>query len=243
MQNSHPNTMSQHLDRKGRPPLRPPLHPPPRMIMCLLTVLALTVEGTYSNIASAGDGLIASAEPGWPQWRGPRRDGISDEEDLLSSWPHGGPELMWKIDGLGTGWSSPIIVGRQLFITGDTGDDLTVFAFDLKGNPEWRTRNGRAWKGPYPGARACCAFSEGRLYNMNAHGRVVCLDAASGTELWDVNILERFAAKNITWAPAARKPLWLHWTNATAEPYGPPSRLAIAHHTARRSCCDMPDVG
>ena len=196
MQNSHPNTMSQHLDRKGQPPL----HPAPRMTMCLLAVLALTVEGSYSKIAPVRDGLIASAESGWPQWRGPRRDGISDEKDLLSSWPQGEPELLWKIDGLGTGWSSPIIVGRQLFITGDAGDDLVVFAFDLKGNPEWRTRNGRAWKGPYPGARACCAFSEGRLYNMNAHGRVVCLDAASGTELWDVNILERFAAKNITWA-------------------------------------------
>jgi outer membrane protein assembly factor BamB len=35
---------------------------------------------------------------------------------------------------------------------------------------------------------------------MNAHGRVVCLDAASGQELWLVNILERFDAKNITWA-------------------------------------------
>jgi outer membrane protein assembly factor BamB len=38
------------------------------------------------------------------------------------------------------------------------------------------------------------------LYNMNAHGRVVCLDAASGKELWAVNILERFDARNITWA-------------------------------------------
>jgi outer membrane protein assembly factor BamB len=35
---------------------------------------------------------------------------------------------------------------------------------------------------------------------MNAHGRIVCLDAASGQELWAVDILERFEAKNITWA-------------------------------------------
>jgi outer membrane protein assembly factor BamB len=38
------------------------------------------------------------------------------------------------------------------------------------------------------------------LYNVNAHGRVVCLDAASGQEQWTVNILKRFDAKNITWA-------------------------------------------
>ena len=35
---------------------------------------------------------------------------------------------------------------------------------------------------------------------MNAHGRVACLDAATGKELWAVNVLERFEGRNITWA-------------------------------------------
>jgi len=150
--------------------------------------------------SSPADGLIASPEPDWPQWRGPRRDGISEEKGLLSSWPDDGPKLLWKIDGMGTGWSCPIIVGQRLYITGDVGDDLVIFALNRSGAVQWQVKNGRAWKGPYPGGRACCVFSEGRLYNMNAHGRVVCLDAASGKELWAVNILERFDAKNITWA-------------------------------------------
>ena len=34
---------------------------------------------------------------------------------------------------------------------------------------------------------------------MNAHGRVTCLDAATGREVWAVNVLKRFEAKNITW--------------------------------------------
>ena len=146
------------------------------------------------------DGLIASPEADWPQWRGPRRDGVSDEKGLLSSWPDDGPKLLWKIDGLGTGWSCPIIVGQRIYITGEAGNDLVIFALNRDGVVQWKVTNGRAWKGPYPGARACCVFSEGRLYNMNAHGRVICLDAASGKELWAVNILERFDAKNITWA-------------------------------------------
>jgi outer membrane protein assembly factor BamB len=150
--------------------------------------------------STPADGLIASPEPDWPQWRGPRRDGISDEKGLLPSWPEGGPKLLWKINGLGTGWSCPIIVGQRIYITGDVGDDLIIFALDRGGAVQWKVENGRAWKEPYPGARACCVFSEGRLYNMNAHGRVVCLDAASGRELWAVDILERFDAKNITWA-------------------------------------------
>ena len=158
------------------------------------SIWPLTVASTPA------DGLISSPEPDWPQWRGPRRDGISNEKKLLSSWPDSGPKLLWKIDGLGKGWSCPIIVAQRLYITGDVGDDLVIFAIDRSGTVQWKVKNGRAWKNPYPGARACCVFSEGRLYNMNAHGRVVCLDAASGKELWAVNILERFDAKNITWA-------------------------------------------
>ena len=161
---------------------------------------AIAFAAQPNEALASADGLISSPEPDWPQWRGPRRDGISDEKGLLSSWPDGGPKLLWKIDGMGTGWSCPIIVGQRLYITGDVGDDLVIFALNRSGAVQWMVKNGRAWKEPYPGARACCVFSDGRLYNMNAYGRVVCLDAASGKELWAVNILERFDAKNITWA-------------------------------------------
>ena len=165
----------------------------------VLALLAMAVGAGWSRAAEP-EGLIASPEPDWPQWRGARRDGVSDETGLLSNWPEGGPRLVWKVEGLGKGWSSPIIVGPRLYITGDVDGDLVVFAFDREGKPQWQATNGKAWKNPYPGARACCAFSEGRLYHLNAHGRVACLDADSGDELWEVNILERFEGKNITWA-------------------------------------------
>ena len=154
-----------------------------------------------SRTAEAGaDGPLASPEPDWPQWNGPRRDGISAEQGLLAKWPDAGPKLLWKIDGLGRGWSSPIIVGDRLYVTGDVEDDLVIFAFDLSGKPLWKAENGRSWTGSYPGARACCACSDGKLYHMNAHGRVACLEAGSGKEIWAVDVLERFQARNITWA-------------------------------------------
>jgi outer membrane protein assembly factor BamB len=34
---------------------------------------------------------------------------------------------------------------------------------------------------------------------MNAHGRLACLDAGTGSESWVVNVLERFGGKNINW--------------------------------------------
>jgi len=159
-------------------------------------IFCLSVASAFA----ADDGLIASAEPGWPQWRGPRRDGISDEKGLTPSWPEGGPGVLWKVDELGKGWSSPIVGGGRLYVTGDVGDDLVVYAFDSHGNLVWQTTNGRSWTGSFPGARACCTLSEGRLYHLNAHGRVTCLEATSGKEVWSTNILTRFDGPNITWA-------------------------------------------
>jgi outer membrane protein assembly factor BamB len=169
-------------------------------ILGLFGLFAPVVAGWVVAAESDADGPIASPELGWPQWRGPRRDGISDEKGLLPTWPENGPRLVWKVDKLGHGWSSPVIVGDRLYITGDVGDDLMIFAFDLNGKPVWHAKNGAAWTGPHPGARASCAYSEGKLYHMNAHGRVACLDAATGKELWAMNVLERFQGQNITWA-------------------------------------------
>lgn len=169
-------------------------------ILIFAAVAAGLLSLAATGLGESLDGLIASPEPGWPQWRGPRRDGISDEKGLLPSWPQDGPKLLWKIDGLGRGWSAPIVVHDRIYITGDIEDDLVLFAFDLQGKPVWRAKNGPAWKGSFPGARACCAYSEGRLYHMNAYGRVACLEAASGKELWSVDVLERFQGRNIQWA-------------------------------------------
>lgn len=146
--------------------------------------------------------LVASPEPGWPQWRGPRRDGISDEKGLLQEWPEGGPKLLWSISGLGRGWSSPIISKGTLYITGDVGDELHIFAFDLEGKPKWQAKNGRSWKGAYPGARGSCAYDAGRIYHINAYNRIACLDAADGKELWAVDLMARFEGRNIYWAIA-----------------------------------------
>ena len=163
-------------------------------------IAALICSATFTFSAHGqGVTLVRSVAPDWPQWRGPRRDGISEEKGLLPSWPAGGPKRLWTASGIGNGYSSPIVVDGTIYITGDRGDDLIISALSADGSLRWQSRNGAAWKRSYPGARSSCTYDAGRLFHMNAHGRVACLDAATGTEVWSVNVLERFDAKNITW--------------------------------------------
>jgi outer membrane protein assembly factor BamB len=135
----------------------------------------------------------------WPQFRGPRRDGISDERGLLQAWPDGSPKRLWTTTNLGRGYSSPIIAGNRVYITGDVGSELHVFCLDLSGKPIWTATNGFAWKNEYPGARASVTYNDGRIYHENAHGVIACLDPETGREHWTVDLLKAFKGQNITW--------------------------------------------
>jgi outer membrane protein assembly factor BamB len=143
---------------------------------------------------------VTLAAADWPQFRGPYRNGTSPETGLLPEWPASGPRLAWQADRIGTGYSSPVVQGETVWVTGDVGDDLVISALDRRtGTLRWRTPNGRAWKGQFPGARSTCTVADGRLYVLNAHGRLLCADAASGRELWAVDVLARFGGRGIEW--------------------------------------------
>ncbi|MGD9201972.1 MAG: hypothetical protein PVI26_10440, partial [Chitinispirillia bacterium] len=52
------------------------------------------------------------------QWRGPYRNGIYNETGLLASWPQDGPPLLFTLNNLGDGYSSPAVTGDRIYITG-----------------------------------------------------------------------------------------------------------------------------
>ena len=139
----------------------------------------------------------------WPQWRGIDRAGQSAETGLLKKWPDGGPKLKWSADGIGEGNSSVSVCDGMIYTTGNKGDKKSeveyITAMDLKGDIKWQKPYGKAWKKSHPGGRGTCCYDDGHLYLMNAHGRLACIKADDGAEVWAVNVLERFEGKNITW--------------------------------------------
>ncbi len=53
----------------------------------------------------------------WNQFRGPRGDGISSAKNLPVAFSEGSPEIVWKTPLPGRAWSSPVIWGKQIWLT------------------------------------------------------------------------------------------------------------------------------
>jgi outer membrane protein assembly factor BamB len=138
----------------------------------------------------------------WPQFHGPRCDNISRETGLLKRWPEGGPELLWKADGIGHGWATVSIADGRIYTAGNIGERTVVTTLDLNGKPLWQQENGRAYNRHYPGARGTPTIAGGRVYHLNGDGDAACLDAKTGSPIWSVNILKRFNGRNIQWGLA-----------------------------------------
>ncbi|MBI2190872.1 MAG: HEAT repeat domain-containing protein [Planctomycetes bacterium] len=64
--------------------------------------------------------LPALASP-WPQWRGPAGTGVSGEIGLLESWD-GRRGVLWKREIPVRGFSSPVVWGDRIFLTGAEED-------------------------------------------------------------------------------------------------------------------------
>jgi outer membrane protein assembly factor BamB len=152
--------------------------------------------------------LAVTTAANWPQWRGPYRDGISNETGLLHEWPAEGPKLLWQKDGLGDGYSTPSIVGDRIFLINNKGlEDEFVQCLSVKdGSQIWQTHIGKVGKPdqrpPYPGARSTPTVDGQMLFALGSDGDLACMDIAKGKIIWTKNLITDFAGSPGTWAYA-----------------------------------------
>ena len=146
-------------------------------------------------------GSLAAAAADWPQWRGPERDGISQESGLLQKWPEGGPPLAWKATGLGEGFASIAVAGGRVITQGQAGGGQAVITFDeATGRQLWKAPNGDAYLNRRGGGpRGTPTIDGDTAYVLGSNGSLIALEAATGTQLWRTNVLQRFNARNINW--------------------------------------------
>lgn len=143
--------------------------------------------------------LSCSKQDDTSHWRGPNRDGIFHEENLLKTWPEKGPDLLWVFDGLGAGHGSVTIHNDKIFVLGMPDTTGFLYALDLNGSLLWKKEYGTEWYKNYTGPRSTPTIAGELLYFLSGQGEVFCYNVNSGEEIWSIDILEKFDAKNIVW--------------------------------------------
>ncbi|HUQ86330.1 MAG TPA: PQQ-binding-like beta-propeller repeat protein [Vicinamibacterales bacterium] len=137
----------------------------------------------------------------WSQWRGANRDGISQETGLLQEWPKSGPPLVWRVNGIGNGYSSFSTSGGRLYTLGARGGIEYVIALDrATGKKVWETQNGRRYENDRgDGPRSTPTVEGDRLYVLGGSGDLTCLENATGKKIWSINIVQQFSGVNPYW--------------------------------------------
>ncbi len=154
--------------------------------------------------------LVSSAlsAADWPQWRGPNRDGLSPEKGLLKEWPKEGPKLLWKVSAIGSGYSTPAVVGDRLYLLANEGldNEFTQALAVEDGKRIWQTRLGKVGnpdqKPNFPAARSTPTVEGEVLYALGSDGDLACLEIATGTLRWQKNLRTDFGGKPGAWAYA-----------------------------------------
>jgi outer membrane protein assembly factor BamB len=90
----------------------------------------------------------------WPQWMGPNRDDVWKETGIVESFPKDGPKVLWRTP-VAWGYAGPAVANGKVYVP-----DFVTEADVLKHND--------------PGNRTPVKGTE----------RMLCLDAATGKEVW-----------------------------------------------------------
>lgn len=130
----------------------------------------------------------------WAQWRGPHRNGVSDEKNLLPQWPAEGPKKIWE-SPIGSPAkkraqaASPIVAGGKVFTVGRKADGKAItnimHCFDARGGKLlWQYE----WKGQYYqtcNGTPCVAHDT--VFYLDGSANLLAISVKDGSLLWRKN--------------------------------------------------------
>jgi outer membrane protein assembly factor BamB len=166
----------------------------------MYSVLRVVVASLMLLVA----GRLIAAD--WPQWRGPQRNGVSQETGLLKEWPKEGPKLIWQVKQIGSGYSTPAVVGPRMYLLANQGleNEFVQARAVADGKQIWATRIGKVGNPDqqpnYPAARSTPTVDGQSLYALGSDGDLTCLETATGKIRWQKNLRKDFGGEPGTWA-------------------------------------------
>ena len=147
---------------------------------------------------STGFPSMAELKANYPFFRGSQGDGVAFQKNTPTDWNGAaGKNVIWKVKVPKAGFSSPIIWGNQLFVTGADAQSRVVYSYDKNsGTLLWEVAadniEGSPAKMPKvtadTGLAAPTMATDGHaVFAIFATGDVIALDM-SGKRLWARNL-------------------------------------------------------
>ncbi|MGH9347641.1 MAG: PQQ-binding-like beta-propeller repeat protein [Vicinamibacterales bacterium] len=143
----------------------------------------------------------AALSADWPEWRGPSRDGVSEETGLPSRWSPAGENLAWRIP-IG-GRSAPVAFGDRLYILTTTTEGAAttqerLVAFDAQSGKVLWERRFSIYLSDVPQHRAAWASpavdpETGNIYAFTVGAQLFCV-SPGGKILWNRSMPEEHGA-------------------------------------------------
>ncbi len=166
-----------------------------RSNLLFFLVISLIV---FSNIVSIARALE------WHQWRGPNRDGVSNEKGWSYNWDKEGPKQLWKVS-VGVGYSSVAVNDKKVYTMGNINATDTVYCFDTEtGKVIWKHSYPCEAKGAdYPGSASTPTVDGKMVFTLSRDGDLYCFDSTTGKVIWSKNIQKDYGAKSPNWGLAS----------------------------------------
>jgi outer membrane protein assembly factor BamB len=125
---------------------------------------------------------------------------------LLAEWPKEGPRLVWQVKDIGSGYSTPAVVGDRLYLLSNQGtNDEFVQALEAKdGKRVWSQRIGKVGNPDqqpnYPAARSTPTVDGEWLFALGSDGDLACLERTTGKVRWQKNVRQDYGGQPGIWA-------------------------------------------
>ncbi|MBL4884501.1 MAG: PQQ-like beta-propeller repeat protein [Planctomycetaceae bacterium] len=188
---------------------------PSRELNCVkFLVLTLVLAGTSLHAAD------------WAQWHGANRDSKSTETGLKFPTGDQAPKLLYMTEGFGKGFAGVSIVKGKLYTVGNQGNGQAVVAANAEtGKVLWKTLITELDpKHSHPGSRCTPTFNQGKLYVVASSGKIVCLDAQSGSIVWEKDFVTEWKGKMMSGWGYSESPL-VDGDNVLCTPGGPDAMI------------------
>ena len=161
--------------------------------------------------------ILNVAAEDWPQWLGPKRDGVWRESGIVEKFPEGGLKFRWRTP-IGGGYSGPAVANGKVYVMDRQlakgasnpanpfergiikGTERVLCLDEGNGKILWQHEYDAPYTVSYSaGPRVTPAVSDGKVYTVGAEGNLVCVNAADGKLIWEKDFKKEFGIATPLW--------------------------------------------